>query len=81
MKDYMALFLDYYDKKIIKMIVEKYNYTYMEALKMFLNSETYKMLKDINLEMWDFGAPAIFDMWECEQITKSPLNSLYLRTN
>ena len=77
----MALFLDYYDKEIIKMIVEKYDYTYMEALKKFLNSETYRMLKNVKLEMWEFGYPAIFDMWECEQITGSPLSSSYLRTN
>ena len=64
MKEFMALFLDYYDKEIIKMIVEKYGYTYMEALKKFLYSETYKMLKNIKLEMWEFGYPAIFDMWE-----------------
>lgn len=51
MKEFMALFLDYYDKEIIKMIVEKYNYSYMEALKKFLSSKTYKMLRNIELEM------------------------------
>ena len=81
MKEFMVLFLDYYDKEIIKMMVEKYNYTYMVALKKFLDSETYRMLKDSKLEMWEFGVPAIFDMWECEQITGSPLSSSYLRTN
>lgn len=81
MKEVMALFLDYYDKEIIKMIVEKYDYTYMEALKKFFDSETYRMLKNVKLEMWEFGYPAIFDMWECEQITGSPLSSSYLRTN
>ncbi len=81
MKDYMSLFLEYYDKEIIKMIVKKYNYTYMDAFKKFLNSETYRMLKNIKLEMWEFGCPAIFDMWEYEQKTGSPLNSSYLCTN
>lgn len=81
MKEYMTLFLDYYDKEIIKMIVEKYNYSYMNAFRKFLNSKTYRMLKNIELEMWDFGCPAIFDMWECEQITGNPQNSSYLRTN
>ena len=60
MKDFMALFLDYYDREIVKLIVEKYDYTYMEALKIFLKSETYRMLKNIDLEMWEFGYPAIF---------------------
>lgn len=71
--------LDFYDEEIIKMISEKYGYTQMAALRMFLNSETYKMLSDSELEMWDFGPAAIFDMWENEQITGEPRNSLYLR--
>ena len=79
MKDFMPLFLNHYDREIVKMIVEKYGYTCMEAFRKFLNSKTYKMLRDIKLEMWDFGYPAIFNMWEAEQITGSPLNSSYLR--
>ena len=81
MKEYMSLFLDYYDKEVIKMIVEKYGYTYMEAFRKFLNSKTYKMISNIKLEMWDFGCPAIFDMWECEQKTGTPQTSSCLRTN
>ena len=81
MREYMSLFLDYYDKEVIKMIVEKYGYTYMEAFRKFLNSKTYKMISNIKLEMWDFGYPAILEMWECEQITGSPLNSSYMRAN
>lgn len=81
MKDYLVLFLDYYDKEIVKLMVEKYNYSFMEALKKFLDSETYRMLKNEKLEMWEYGCPAIFDMWECEQITGSPLTSSYLRIN
>ncbi len=81
MNEYMPLFLDYYDKEIITMITEKYGYSYMEALKKFLNSKTYNMLRDVELEMWEFGCPAIFEMWECEQITGSPLQSSYLREN
>lgn len=37
------------------------------------------MLSDTSLEMWDFGYPAIFNMWECEQITGDPRNSSYFR--
>lgn len=81
MKDSMRYFLVYYDKEIIKMISTKYGFDFFEALKNFLNSETYKMLKDKELEMWEFGCPAIFEMWECEQITGDPRNSAYLNTN
>lgn len=79
MKRMPAEVLNYYDNEIVKMISEKYGFNQMEALRKFLSSETYKMLCDSELEMWDFGAPAIFDMWESEQITGNPRNSLYLR--
>ena len=81
MKEHMPLFLDYYDKEIIQMIVDKYGYSYMDAFRKFLNSKTYRMISDSELEMWDFGCPAIFDMWECEQITGNPTTSVYLREN
>ena len=39
----------------------------------------FTMLADEKLEMWDFSPIGIFDMWESEQITGNPRNSLYLR--
>ena len=73
--------LNYYDKEVVKLISEKYGIDVMEAFEKFLNSETYKMLCDDELEMWNFGAPAIFDMWEAEEITGDPRNSAYIRVN
>lgn len=61
------------------MITEKYNMEPMTSLRKFLFSKTYQMLSDPELEMWDFSPFGIFDMWESEQITGSPQNSLYLR--
>lgn len=37
------------------------------------------MLSDEKLQMWEFSPSEIFDMWENEQITGTPQNSLYLR--
>lgn len=71
--------LDFYDEEVIKLIVEKYAFEPMVALRRFLTSETYKMLSNAELEMWEFAPAAIFDMWENEQITGDPRNSLYLR--
>ena len=68
-----------YVKDIIVRIETKYNYPPMEALRAFLFSETYKMLEDPELVMWEFSPLGIFDMWETEQITGDPRNSLYLR--
>ena len=79
MKKTPADVLDFYDMEVATMICEKYGIKQMEALRRFLASETYVMLADAKLQMWQFGPPAIFDMWESEQITGDPRNSLYLR--
>lgn len=71
--------LDYYDEELVVRISEKYGLKQLDALRAFLSSETYKMLSDPDLSMWDFGPAAIFDMWENERVTGDPRNSLYLR--
>lgn len=78
-KDDMVLILDSYDREIVRMICNKYGYAQKEALRKFLASETYRMLRNPRLAMWDFSPSGIFDMWECEQITGNPRNSLYIR--
>lgn len=79
MKELMPYILAYYDKEIVKKICNKYGFEPMTALKLFLKSQTYQMLTDINLEMWGFSPIGIFDMWKSEQVTGTPQNSLYLR--
>lgn len=79
MKKMSADVLDYYDEEIVKMISEKYGWKPMDALRKFLDSETYRMLSNAELEMWEFGPEAILDMWENEQISGNPRNSAYLR--
>ena len=71
--------LSYYNRELVKKICTKYGESPMNALRMFISSQTYQMLADKNLEMWDFSPAGIFDMWENERITGSPENSLYLR--
>lgn len=71
--------LKFYDKEVIRLIREKYGLDEWDALRRFIQSETYSMLSDPSLEMWDFGCPAIFNMWECEQITGDPRNSSYFK--
>lgn len=79
MKDLMPFILAYYDKEIVKKICHKYGMEPMAALKAFLESQTYQMLCDMSMEMWDFSPIGIFDMWESERVTGTPQNSLYLR--
>lgn len=71
--------LDYYDEEVTQLIVEKYNYAPMDALRLFLFSQTYQMLSDAELELWEFGPAGIFDMWESEKITGDPRASAYIR--
>ena len=79
MTDALPYVLEYYDKEIVKMMCEKYGFPPLTALRKFLFSETYRMLSNPELEMWDFSPTGIFDMWESEQITGNPRQSLYLR--
>lgn len=73
-------FLYFYDKDVVENISEKYNIPFMDAFKMFVNSETYKLLEDKECAMYEFGTLAIFDMWESEKVTGTPQNSVYLRS-
>ena len=75
----MPFILAYYNKEITNKINNKYGIEPLEALRRFISSKTYKMLSDEKLEMWEFSPIGIFDMWESEQITGDPRNSLYLR--
>ena len=81
MKEFMQYFLNYYVRDIVKTMIEKYGYDEKTALKEFLDSETYKMLENYKMEMWEFGCMAILEMWECEKITGNVLNSPYLSVN
>ena len=71
--------IDYYDNEVVMMISEKYAVSQMEALKMFVCSKTHEMLENEECGMTEFGAEAIFEIWECEKITGDPRNSVYIR--
>ncbi len=71
--------LDYYNKKVIEHIIEKYGYDPMTAAKKFLTSETHRMLEDPDMAMWEFSDLAIFNIWESEMVTGDPRNSIYIR--
>lgn len=72
--------LDYYNRSVIKRIIDKYGMSEMDAARAFLTSETHRMLEDAEMAMWEFSERAIFDMWEAEQITGDPRNSVFLRS-
>ena len=63
--------IDYYNIEVAKMILAKYGMSPMEALRAFVCSQTHNML--------DFGAEALFEIWECEKNTGNPRNSIYIK--
>lgn len=71
--------IDYYNGEVVMMIVEKYGLGQMEALKAFVSSKTHEMLENADCGMTDFGAEAIFEIWESEKVTGDPRNSIYIR--
>lgn len=71
--------IDYYNNEVVMMISEKYGMSQMEALKAFVYSKTHEMLENADCGMTDFGAKAVFEIWECEKVTGDPRNSVYIR--
>lgn len=69
----------YINAEVSTLIANKRNISPMDGLRRFLDSETYGMLCDDELDMWEFSPLAIYDMWENEIKTGDPRNSFYLR--
>lgn len=70
--------IDYYNTEVVTLIKEKYRLSHMEAFKAFVKSKTHEMLENADYGMTDFGAEAIFEIWECEKVTGDPGNSIYI---
>lgn len=71
--------LDFFNQEVVKMIVEKYHVTEMEALREFVKSETHRMLEDTKNDLITFSAGAVFDMFVTEKETGDPRNSVYIK--
>lgn len=73
--------LDFFDRHVVQSIVQKYGIDTLQATKDFIQSETYTMLQNPDLELYKVSPYILFDMWESERITGNPRNSLYLRAD
>lgn len=58
MKTELPYILDFYDKDVSQKISQKYGYSILDSYRKFLYSETYRMLSNPKLEMWDFSPDA-----------------------
>lgn len=70
---------NFFDRNVTRLIIEKYGFDEREAIRAFIESETYQMLIDPELEVYKMSPNIVFDMWESERITGDPRNSQYLR--
>lgn len=68
-----------FDSRVAGLIADSRDIDAIEALRLFLGSQTHAMLLDDDLKLWHFSPLVIFDLWENEQATGDPRNSLYLR--
>lgn len=71
--------LDFYDRQVCQLIIDKYGVGEKEAVRSFIESETYQMLLDVELDIYKMSPRIVFDMWESEKITGDPRNSQYIR--
>ncbi len=67
------------ESEVAYLIADKKKISIMGGLRLFLKSETHRMLLDDDMKLWYFAPLAILDMWECEERTGNPRNSLYLK--
>lgn len=72
---------DFFDRHVVRMIIEKYGLNEMEAIRAFLESKTYQMLMNAEMEVYKLSPRIVFDMWESEQVTGDPCNSQYIRSD
>ncbi|MEY8367828.1 hypothetical protein AALA24_03570 [Anaerovoracaceae bacterium 42-11] len=71
--------MDFYDRQVSQLIIDKYGIDEREAVRSFIESETYQMLLDTELEIYKMSPHIVFDMWESERVTGDPRNSQYIR--
>ena len=71
--------IDFFDRQVVELMVEKYGMDDREAVRAFIESKTYQLLLDVESEVYTMSPHIIFDMWESEKITGDPRNSQYLR--
>lgn len=69
----------FFDNNVVEQMIEKYGIREMDAIRKFIESETYDMLTDSELEIYKMSPRIVFDMWESEQVTGDPRASQYIR--
>lgn len=67
------------EMELCKLIAKRNHISELDALRLFMKTKTYQMLIDDETKLWHFAPLVIYDIWENEELTGDPGNSLYLR--
>lgn len=71
--------LSFIDQQVTTLIGDKYGLSPRDALRRYLDSETYRMVLDKETLLYRDSPLVAFDLWEAEQVTGDPRNSVYVR--
>ena len=65
-------------EKIVEKIAAEKKISFIEATDLFYHSQTYDMLTNPELYIWDLSDKVLYNVWLTEQETGNPRNSIYL---
>jgi len=74
-------YLFFFDRWVIPLIAEEYNFDEAKAVQWFINSQTYQLLSDETTKLFRESPLVIFDLYKAERETGDPRNSTYIKNN
>ena len=74
-------YLFFFDRWLVPMIAEEYAVDEEKALRLFINSQTYKLLTDEETKLFRESPLVIFDLYKTEHETGDPRNSSYIKND
>jgi len=54
--------IDFFDRHVSRLIIVKYGFNEMDAIRAFIESKTYQMFIDPELEIYQMSPSIVFDM-------------------
>ncbi|MDR0565541.1 MAG: hypothetical protein LBG47_00660 [Prevotellaceae bacterium] len=70
----------FFDRWLIPMIAEAYGLDEEKAMRLFIGSQTHKLLADQETKLFRESPLLIFDLFQAERTTGNPRNSSYMKT-
>jgi hypothetical protein len=74
-------YLFFFDRWLVPMITEEYGVDEERAVRLFINSHTYRLLADEMTKLFRESPLVIFDLFKTEYETGDPRNSSYIKND